>query len=109
MATYRVRVESSEAAANGDVHLSCQIQKLTDPGPPEVWEQVPNGRRTMVLKGKLVLGITEHPTCSDAQKRQALLDEFKRVAESWGIDEADDANTQMVALIPGGFPKDVNL
>ncbi len=108
MATYRVRVESSEAAANGDVHLSCQIQKLVSEDP-DVWELVPNGRRTMVLKGATVLAITEHPTWSDGEKLTALGDEFRRNAAGWGIDEADDANTQMLALLPGGFPQDVAL
>ena len=106
MATYRVRVETSEAAANGDVHLMCKVQKLTDPGPPEVWELVPNGRRTMVLRGPEVLAITEHPLWTDGKKRGALLALFKEKSERWGIDEADAANTQMVALIPGGVPQD---
>ncbi len=105
---YRVRVESSEAAADSSVHLMCQIQRLVSEDP-DVWEQVPNGRRTMVLKGATVLGITEHPSWTDQQKLQALVAEFKSVAESWGIDEADAANTQMVALIPGGFPQNMNL
>lgn len=108
MATYRVRVESSEAAANGNVHLMVQIQKLIE-GDPDVWEQVPNGRRTMVLDGSAVLAITEHPLWTDGEKRAALLALFREEAERWGIDEADEANAQMVALMPGGFPKDVAL
>ena len=108
MATYRAHITKSEAAADGNVHLTCQIQRLVSEDP-DVWELVPNGHRTMVMDGGTVLSITEHPTWSDGEKLTALGDEFRRIAESWGIDEADDANTQMFALLPSGFPQDVAL
>jgi hypothetical protein len=108
MATYRVHVTNSEAAASGDVHLNCEVQKLISTGP-DVWEVIPQGHRTMVLDGEAVLAITEHPTWTTTEKRDAALDLFKQEATSWGIDESDDANTQLVALMPGGFPKDVEL
>ena len=108
MATYRAHITNGEPTANGNVHLNCEIQKLISEDP-DVWELVPNGRRTMVMDGGTVLSITEHPTWSDGEKLTALGDEFRRIAEGWGIDEADDAHTQMVALLPGGFPQDVAL
>ncbi len=108
MATYRAHITKSEAAADGNVHLTCQIQKLVSEDP-DVWELAPNGHRTMVMDGGTVLSITEHPTWSDGEKLTALANEFRRNATNWGIDEADDANTQMLALLPGGFPQDVAL
>lgn len=105
MATYRVNVQSSEAAANGDVYLDCWIQRFDDPD----WVNVESGHRTMVLDGAAVLAVTEQPTWTDTQKRNALLEIFRQEALSWGVDEADDANTQLVALLPSGWPVNVNL
>ncbi len=106
MATYRVRVTGSEAAANGDVHLDCFIQKQNG----TVWEDLlpPYGHRTMELGAATVLAITTSVQ-TGAQKRAALLLLFKNTAAAWGITKADDANTQFVALLSAGFPVDVQL
>ena len=68
MASYRVRVAGSEAAANGDVHLDCFIQRLNG----ATWEDVYLGHRTMELGAAAVLAITGGAG-TDAQKRAALL------------------------------------
>uniref|UniRef100_A0A6M3J143 Uncharacterized protein n=1 Tax=viral metagenome TaxID=1070528 RepID=A0A6M3J143_9ZZZZ len=105
MATYRARVLGSEAAANGDVHLDVYIQRETEPA---VWVDVPNGHRTMVLNGRAVLAITESAQ-TDAQKRAALVELMRQTAAAWGIDESDEANEQLTALVPGGYPVNVTL
>lgn len=94
---YRFRIVGSEAAANGDVHLDTFVE--TD--RTGSWVQVPNGHFTVVLDGQAVLAITTGPGTT-TQRRQALLDLFQAEVESRGVDEADDANTQMKALLPGG-------
>ena len=104
MADYRVRILSSEAAADGDVHLDCYIQR-DDEGE---WVDTLNGHRTMVMDGEAVLAITEG-SGTEVEKRTALLALFKAEAEAWGIDQADDANLQLVALLPTGWPVNVNL
>jgi len=104
---YRVRVESGEPAANGDIHLDCWIEKEKE-DEPGVWELVPMGHRTLVLDGAAVLSITESDM-SDAEKRAALLNLFRHEAESWGIHEADDAYSQLCGLLPDGWPVTVNL
>lgn len=102
---YRARVTSGEAAANGDVHLDCWIEKEQE---EDVWVPVVNGHRTMVLDGAAVLAITESGM-TDAEKRAALLELFRQEAASWGIHESDDAYTQMEGLMPTGWPVTVNL
>ena len=105
MATYRARVMGSEAAGNGNVMLDVFIQKETE---VDVWVDVPQGHRTMVLPGVAVLAITESAQ-TDAQKRTALIELMRQTAAAWGIDEADDANEQLAALVPGGYPVNVAL
>ncbi len=102
---YRVRVESGESAANGDLHLGAWVEKET---APDVWELIPLGHRTMVLNGARVLAITGGAG-TDAQKRAALLELFRAEAASWGIDESDEAYNELYDLLPGGWPVSVNL
>jgi len=102
MATYRAHIEGSEAAANGDVHFTCKIQRL-DAGE---WVDVHNGSRTLVMDGAAALVITEGEGTAN-EKRAALGELFRQTALGWGIDEADDANEQINALV--SFPVDVNL
>jgi len=109
MADYRAHILDGEASADGNVMLDCYIQKLTDPGPPEVWTLVPNGHRTMVLNGAAVLAITQHPTWTDAEKLAALVALFCQTAESWGVAESDEAETELEALLPSGWPVNVDL
>ena len=105
MADYRVRVESGEAAANGDIHLDVYVEKETD---TDVWEPIPLGHRTMVLNGAAVMAITGGAG-TDAQKRAALLELFRAEAESWGIAESDEAYNALYDLLPAGWPVSVVL
>lgn len=101
---YRARVVSSEAAANGDLHLDCFIEKQLE---DESWELVPNGHRTLVLNGAAVLTITSNEAYTIPQKHAALAALFRETAMGWGIDEADEANTSLDELVT--FPVNVNL
>ena len=102
---YRFVVESSEAAANGNVHLDTWVEKSTDGG--NTWVRtVPNGHFTVVLDGAAVIAITEGAG-TDNDKRAALSALFKAEVESRGIDEADDATTQLDDLVT--YPVNVNL
>lgn len=105
MADYRVRVTSGEAAANADIHLDAWLEKETS---PDVWEPIPLGHRTLVLDGAAVLAITGSGG-TDQQKRAALLELFRAEAESWGIDESDEAYNALYDLLPSGWPVNVNL
>ena len=104
--SYRVRVQRSEAAANGDLNLDCFIESDAEVEGETVWTVVPLGHRTLVLNGAAVLAITGGAGTS-TQKRQALQALFKQEAESWGIDEADQAQQGLAALVE--FPVNVNL
>ena len=102
---YRLTVESSEAAANGDVHLDTWVEKSADGNPP--WERtVPNGHFTVVLDGAAIVAITNGPG-TDNQKREALGELFRAEVASRGIDTADDAETQLDALV--SYPVSVAL
>ena len=92
--TYRARVLSSEAAANGDIHLDVMVESDRSGD----WQLIPGGHRTLVLDGAAVLAITEGAG-TDIQKKQALLALFKQEVVGWGIDESDDANQQLTGLV----------
>jgi len=107
MATYRAHVLSTEAAANGDVHFDCWIQKQVEVEGEPTWENVPSGHRTLVLQGAAVQVILDNESLTNVQKRLAIAELFREEAKSWGIDEADEANTGIEDLVT--FPVDVSL
>ena len=96
---YRLRVVSSEAAANGNVHMDTWVERSEDDGAN--WEPAQSGHFTLVLDGAAVLAITEGPG-TPTQKRTALLALLKAEVAQRGIDEADDADNQLRDLLPGG-------
>lgn len=100
---YRANVLSSEAAANGDVHLDVLIQKDTLVDGETVWANIPNGHRTMVLDGAAVLAITSGDGTLN-QKRAAIVEIMRAEAAGWGIGQSDQANTELTKSVPGGFP-----
>ena len=101
---YRARVLSSEAAANGDVHLDVMVESDRSGD----WEQIPLGHRVLVLDGEAILAITTG-SGTLAAKRQAAKNLFVQEIKSWGIDESDDANEQLTALVYQGWPQTVDL
>ena len=102
--SYRARVISSVAAANGDVHLDTFIESDRTGD----WVLIPGGHRTLVLDGEAVLAICESGDTL-ANRRLAVKDLFVQEIKSWGIDESDDANEQLTALIYQGWPQTVDL
>lgn len=105
MATYRARITKSEAAANGDVHMDVYVEKEVE---TDVWVLIENGHRTLVLDGEAILAITQE-TGTAAEKRQAIAALFKQEVLSWKVDRSALANEELQALVPGGWPLDVNL
>ncbi len=101
---YRARVLSSEAAANGDIHLDCHIESDRSGD----WELIIGGHRTLVLDGSAVLAICNSGDTL-AERRQAVKDLFIQEIKAWGLDESDDANEQLMALIYQGWPQTVGL
>ena len=83
---YRANVLSSEAAANGDVHLDVHIESDRTGD----WVLIPQGHRTLVLDGAAVLAITTVA---------ALADYFKEEVKAWGLDESDAANEHLLELV----------
>jgi hypothetical protein len=100
---YRFTVVSSEAAANGDVHLDTWVEKFVD----EAWVRtVPNGHFTVVLDGEAVTAIADGEG-TNAEKIAALAALFKAEVVAKGIDTADDAQTKLEALVT--YPVSVTL
>ena len=91
---YRANVLSSEAAASGDVHLDVMVESDRSGD----WELIPGGHRTLVLDGEAILAITTGAG-TNAQKITALVALFKQEVKAWGLDESDDANEQLLALV----------
>ena len=101
---YRARVLSSEAAANGDVHLDVFVESDRSGD----WQLIPGGHRTLVLDGSAVIAICESGDTL-ANRRLAVKALFIEEIKSWGIDESDDANEQLSALVYQGWPQTVEL
>jgi len=101
---YRALVLSSEAAANGDVHLDVNVQSDRSGD----WELIPGGHRTLVLDGEAVLAITTS-SATLAARRAAVRELFILEITAWGIAESDDANEQLTALVYQGWPQTVDL
>ena len=101
---YRARVLSSEAAANGDVHLDVNVESDRTGS----WVLIPGGHRTLVLDGDAVLAITTSGGTL-ASRRAAALALFIQEISAWGIDKSDDANEQLSALVYQGWPQTVEL
>ena len=99
---YRARVKSSEAAANGDVHLDVFVESDRSGD----WVLIPGGHRTLVLNGDAVLAITGG-TDTTTNKQKSLATLFKEEVKSWGLDKSDDANEQLLELVK--LPITVNL
>lgn len=106
MANYRANVVESVASADGTVHFDCWIQRQNG----ATWVNVPHGHRTIVLQATAILLITQNSSLTDAQKRQQLSELFRLQAGSWGIDESDEADGDIMALLPiGSWPVNVAL
>ena len=101
---YRARVLSSEAAANGDVHLDVQVESDRSGD----WELIPGGHRTLVLDGEAVLAIINSGDTL-ANRRAAVKALFIQEIKSWGIDESVEDNEQLTALVYRGWPQMVGL
>lgn len=101
---YRARVLSSEAAANGDVHLDVMVESDRSGS----WKLIPGGHRTLVLNGEQILAIT-NSNDTLANKRLAIKGMFILEIAAWGIDKSDDANEQLTSLVYQGWPQTVNL
>ncbi len=105
MSDYRARVLSSEAAANGDVHLDVVIESDRTGD----WVGIPGGNhRTLVLDGAAILAICNSGDTL-AERRVAVKDLFIEEIKAWGIERSDDANEQLVALLYQGWPQTVEL
>ena len=101
---YRAVILSSEAAANGDVHLDVHVESDRS-GDLEL---IPGGHRTLILDGDAILAITTGGGTL-AARRAAALALFQQEISAWGIDESDDANEQLTALVYQGWPQTVEL
>ena len=102
--SYRARVLSSEAAANGDVHLDVHVESDRSGD----WELIPGGHRTLVLDGDAVLAIINSGDTL-ANRRLAMKALFIHEISAWGIDKSDDANEQLTALMYQGWPQAIDL
>ena len=104
---YRLRIVGSEAAANGNVHMDTWVDVSADDG--DNWEPAQAGHFTLVLNGAAVLAITGGPGTL-VQKRAAMLALLKAEVASRGIDQADDADSQLRGILPNGdWPVTVDL
>jgi hypothetical protein len=101
MAFYRVNIVSLEPAADAAIHADAFIQ-LRVSRNPDVFQDIQNGHRTVVLGAAEVMAITDS-TMTTAQKRAALRDLIKAEVLAMGVDVADEAYADFIALVPPPF------
>lgn len=102
MAYYKVTINSMEAAGDASIHADAVLQ-LRISRNPDVFKDVRNGHRTVVLGAAEVELITNNAGMTQAQKRQALKDLIKQKVIAMGIDIADEAYAAFIALVPPPF------
>lgn len=101
MAFYKVNVLSMEAGADATVMADAMIQRRVTINPL-VFVDIQNGHRTIVLGAAEVKAIT-NSAMTAAQKRTALRDLVKAKILAMGLDTADEAWTDFIALVPPPF------
>jgi hypothetical protein len=101
MAFYRVYIVKMEPAADAAIHADAFIQ-LRVSRNPDVFQDIQNGHRTVVLGAAEVMAITDS-TMTTAQKRAALRDLIKAEVLAMGVDVADEAYADFIALVPPPF------
>jgi hypothetical protein len=102
MAFYRVNVLSMEAAVDAAIHADANVQ-LRVSRNPDVFQDIKNGHRTVVLGAAEVMAITDDPVMTANQKRTALRNLIKEKVLAMGIDVADEAYADFIALVPPPF------
>jgi hypothetical protein len=102
MAFYKVIVLSMEAAADAAIHADANVQ-LRISRNPDVFQDIKNGHRTVVLGAAEVMAITDDTVMTQAQKRTALRNLIKEKVLAMGIDVADEAYADFIALVPPPF------
>lgn len=102
MSYYKVTILSMEAAANAAIHADANMQ-LRISRNPDVFQDIQNGHRTVVLGAAEVMAITDDPVMTNNQKKQALKDLIKAKVLAMGIDVADEAYADFIALVPPPF------
>lgn len=102
MSYYRVTILSMEAAANAAIHADANMQ-LRISRNPDVFKDIQGGHRTVVLGAAEVMTITDDTVMTNNQKKQALKDLIKTKVLAMGIDVADEAYADFIALVPPPF------
>ena len=102
MAFYKVIVLSMEAAADVAVHADAKVQ-LRVSRNPDVFQDIQNGHRTVVLGAAEVMDITDNAGLTAPQKRTALKELVKAKILAMGIDVADEAYSDFIGLVPPPF------
>jgi hypothetical protein len=102
MAFYRVNIVSLEPAADAAIHADAFIQ-LRVSRNPDVFQDIQNGHRTVVLGAAEVMAITDDPVMTAPQKRTALRNLVKEKVLAMGVDVADEAYADFINLIPPPF------
>jgi hypothetical protein len=101
MAFYKVNIISMEAGADATVMADAFVQVRISRNP-DVFQDIKNGHRTIVLGAAEVKAIT-NSAMTAPQKRTALRDLIKAKVLAMGLDVADEAWTDFITLVPPPF------
>ena len=106
--TYRAIIQSSVAAASGDVHLAVKVQHKVK----TAWKLLPGGSITVLLdRASLLEIINNGDTISN--RRAAMNDLFVQEIKVWNLHEDigtnNSLNEALTNLMHKGFPQTVEL
>jgi hypothetical protein len=105
---YRAVIQSSTAAANGDVHLNVKVQS----NQSGAWKLVSGGSITVFMDRASLLSIINNGDTL-ANRRASMSELFVHEIKAWHLDEDDGPNDSLnealTNLLHKGFPQTVEL
>jgi hypothetical protein len=97
---YRFRIWSGEASG-GNVRMKVTVEKQA---ADNSWATIEDGARYVTLSTDAVLAITNDAELTNQQKLSALADLFRAAVGGANLPLADEAATDIAALLPAGYP-----
>jgi hypothetical protein len=103
---YRARYKGARAGIGGQLYIDVQIDVSPD---GETWDPLEGGNTGITLDAALVLSVTRDELLSDGEKLSAINGFLLARIEDMGLTTGRDAQAELEALLPDGWPVIVGL